>query len=178
MKTRTKRILKILNINFWVIFIGLCINTGAIIISFFISLHNPEGARNLYKGLNLMDLRSFSLTDYSIIVSFLIILSALKAFITYLVIKIFIKINFVHPFDINVSLLITQISHVSLITGIIAVIANGYSEWLIKSGVTLNTLQLNWEGSAEFLFLAAIIYVLAQVFKRGIEIQSENELTV
>ena len=30
----------------------------------------------------------------------------------------------------------------------------------------------------DFLFLAGIVYVFAQMFKPGVEIQSENELTV
>jgi len=30
----------------------------------------------------------------------------------------------------------------------------------------------------DFLFIAGIVYVFAQMFKPGVEIQSENELTV
>ncbi len=38
-------------------------------------------------------------------------------------------------------------------------------------------LQANNSGD-EYLFMAGIIYIISQVFKRGIEIQEENQLTV
>jgi len=33
-------------------------------------------------------------------------------------------------------------------------------------------------GADVWLFMGVILFVLAQIFKRGIEIQTENELTV
>ena len=33
-------------------------------------------------------------------------------------------------------------------------------------------------GADVWLFMCVTLYVIAQIFKRGIEIQSENELTV
>jgi hypothetical protein len=38
-------------------------------------------------------------------------------------------------------------------------------------------LPANTSGD-EYLFMAGIIYIISQVFKRGIEIQEENDLTV
>jgi hypothetical protein len=32
--------------------------------------------------------------------------------------------------------------------------------------------------SGETLFLAGVVFVIAQIFKKGVEIQSENELTI
>jgi len=56
--------------------------------------------------------------------------------------------------------------------------ANKYCDWLTKKGVTFPDLQPVLSGAGEFLLLGAIIFIIAQVFKRGIEIQTENELTV
>jgi hypothetical protein len=51
---KTNQILQILKVASWIMFIGLCIKTGAMIISFFVSLFiNPEGAKDLYMGMNL-----------------------------------------------------------------------------------------------------------------------------
>lgn len=175
MTTKTSFILKPTNVIFWIIFIGLCIKTGAILISFFVSLFiNPDGAKNLHLGLNLFDLYTFDIWHYVFVVSLIILLTGLKAYIAYLVVKIFLKFNFSNPFNVNVTSLISKISHVALWTGILAIIANGYSEWLIKKGISISQ---NW-GSGEFLFLAGIIFIIAQVFKKGIEIKTENELTV
>jgi hypothetical protein len=112
------------------------------------------------------------------VVSLIIALSALKAYIFYLVIKIFLKLNLHKPFSTEVSVLISRISHVALEIGIITLIANGYCEWVIKRGVGLPDLGAYLNGAVEFLLLGGIIFLIAQIFKKGIEIQSENELTV
>ena len=178
MKATTKNILRVMHIVSWIIFIGMCIQTGAIAYSFIVSLINTAGARNLYEGLDLSGLYSYNLRHYGVMVSFLILLSGLKAYMFYFIIKIFFKINFVHPFSTEVAALIRKISYVALGIGVLGIIANLYSEWLIKRGVELPNLQRHLGGAGEYLFLAATIFVIAQVFKRGIEIQSENELTV
>jgi hypothetical protein len=35
-----------------------------------------------------------------------------------------------------------------------------------------------WDDTAAFLMMAAIIFVISQIFNKGIELQRENELTV
>ena len=131
----------ILNIISWIIFIGLCVKTGSILYSFFVNLYiNPEGAKNLYMGLNLSDLYRFSIWYYATLVSLIIFLSGLKAYILYLVTKIFSKINFVHPFSTDVLLFISRISYVALGTGILTLVANIYCEWLTKKGIAFPAL--------------------------------------
>ena len=179
MKSSTKLVLTILHVIAWIIFLGLCVKTGAILYSFFVSLAiNPEGAKNIYMGLDLSSLYSFDKGNYVAIVSVMIILSFLKSFLFYLVVKIFLKINLVNPFSEDVSLLISRIGYIALIIGILTIIANKYCDWLTKKGVTFRDLQPVLGGAREFLLLGAIIFIIAQVFKRGIEIQTENELTV
>jgi hypothetical protein len=84
------------------------------------------------------------------------------------------KIHLINPFKIGIAILIEKVSYVILGTWIIAMLANLYNDWLRNSGLSL---QGNW-NSGEFLFLAGVIYIIAQIFKKGIEIQSENELTI
>lgn len=175
MTTRTLFILKAMNVIFWVIFIGLCIKTGAILISFLVSLFvNSGGAKNLHLGLNLFDLFTFDKLHYVFIVSFIILLTGLKAYIAYLVVKIFLKFKFSSPFKTPVTSLISKISYVALGTGILAILASAYSDWLFKKGIPISQ---DW-GSGEILFFTGVIYIIAQVFKKGTEIQTENELTV
>ena len=179
MKSRTKQVLLILHIIAWIIFLGLCVKTGAIVYSFFVSLaKNPDGAKNLYMGLDLSDLYRFDTGHYVTIVLYIILLSGLKASLFYLVIKIFLKINLVRPFSTEVSCLISKIGQVALGIGILTLVDLGYIAWLTKKGITFPDLQQYLGGAGEFLLLGGIIFIIAQVFKRGIEIQSENELTV
>jgi|SRR6185436_9356515 len=178
-KTRTNGVLTVMHILAWVIFVGLCIKTGAILYSFFVSLFiNPVAAKDLHLGLDLSELKEFSIEHYSVMVSFVVVLWALKAYMFYQVIKIFLYVNLAKPFSSNVALLISRISYVALTIGILAVGMNGYSKWLVKKGVVLHTLPEYISGGAEFLFFAGIVFIISLVFKKGIEIQSENELTV
>ncbi len=179
METNTKQILTILNIVSWVIFIGLLINTGGVAFSYVMSLFKPESAKSLYDGLNLSELERSGFWYYTCVISFIVALSGLKAYLFYLVIQLFSKINLAHPFRPEIAALIVTISHNALGIAILALIANGYSNWLVKHGFTAaDTLQRHWQGSAEFLLLAGIIYIIGQVFKRGVELQSEHELTI
>ena len=179
MKTKTKQILSVINIIAWIIFIGLCIETGAILYSFFVSRAiNPVAAKNLFDGLDLSVLYNFNIKYYDAVVLTIIIISAIKAYLLYLITRIFLKINFVHPFSEEVSLLISRISYVAISCGIITITANTYCKWLVKRGVVLPDLQNFLGGTEELLLLGGIIFMIAQVFKQGIEIQSENELTV
>ena len=172
---KTKQILNLMKVLSWITFIGLCIKTGALLITFCISLFiNPEAAQNLYLGLDLSEIYNSNIWYYVNTLSFVIVLSGLKAYLFYLVIKIFLKINMDQPFNLLMISLIRKISHVALSIGVIAMIAQRYSTWLLHKGLMIPE---EW-GSEEFLFLAGIIFIIGLVFKRGIEIQSENELTI
>jgi hypothetical protein len=174
MKTKTQRILVIMNVVAWIIFIGLCIQTGAMLISFIVSLYHPIAAKNLYMGLNLSGLKQYDNEAYLVIASFMICLCAVKAFITYLTIMIFSKINLSNPFSPEVASLVERISIVAFVAGLFAVIAGSYGDWLTKKGISI---PYDW-APGELLLLAGVVFVIAQVFKRGIELQSENDLTI
>ncbi len=176
MTTTSTSVLKIMNVVFWIVFIGLCIKTGAIIISFCVSLFvNEQGASDLYLGLNLSELFAYSEYHYISTVSLLIALYVMKAYIAYLVVKIFMKFNFYNPFSIEVTSLITRISHFALNAGVLSLIAGGYAKWLINhQGVSV---PIDWAGE-EILFFAGVLYIVSLVFKKGTELQTENDLTV
>lgn len=179
MNTKTQWAFKTMNILSWIVFIGLCIKAGAILCAFLVSIYiNPAGARNLHLGLNLSNLYSFNTGHYTAVVLSIVLLSALKACIFYLVVKIFLKINFVHPFSTAVLSLISSISYVAVGTGLLALLAERYCGWLVKAGVVLPSLEGYLDGSNEFLLLGGVIFIIAQVFKKGVDIQTESELTV
>jgi hypothetical protein len=172
---KTKQVFNLIKMISWIIFISLCIKAGAILISFLVSLSvNPEASQNLYLGTNLSALFDFSERYYIYIVSFKITIVAFKAYLFYLVIKVLQKLKFNDLFNRDIASLISKISYYALVTGGIAVIANSYSKWLLKKGATF---ELDW-GGTEFLFMAGILFIIGYIFKRGIEIQEENDLTI
>lgn len=172
---KTEQILEILKVIAWIIFIGLCIRTGALFISFIVSLFiQSDGTQFLYMEWNFSELFSTSKIHYIILASFIIFLSGLKAWLFYHVVKIISRININHPFSEYIAGIISKLSGISLQIGIVAFITNVYAKYLMN-----NKISFNYDGGeTEFLFLAGILYVIAVIFKRGIELQSENELTV
>jgi hypothetical protein len=169
----------LITVVIWSIFIGLCIKAGALIFNVTFSYFNPIVSKNLFEGLDLYGLLRENSWYYLGAVSFMILIQVLKAYIFFLMIKIFLTINLKQPFSQAIVKLIAQISFVSLQVGLIIILSSNYYKWLDKRGFDLPPVSPAYVGGAfEYLFMAALIYALAQVFKRGIEIQSENELTV
>ena len=175
MKTNTKQILKITHVISWMIFIGLCVKAGAIAVSSGISLFvNPGAAADLHLRFDLSDLFNYGKEHYVMMVLLIVLLTVLKAVIFYFVIRIFKDLDINKPFSMSVAMHTRVISYIAFASGLIAMAANGYTEWLIGKGVSI---EKDWAGT-EWLFLAWIVFVVAMIFTRGVELQSEHELTI
>jgi hypothetical protein len=178
MSKKNDFILKALNVVSWIVFIGLCIEAGALLFNFILTLFNPIAANNIYKGLNLSALYEVNFANYIGVMSFVVVLSLMKAYLFFLVVKIFMKLNLVKPFNVEIAKLIEKISYEAFAIAIVSVIAHQYTKRLIQSGYVLGDVGQYWDDTAAFLMMAAIIFVISQIFKKGIEIQNENDLTV
>jgi hypothetical protein len=178
MKKKNDFILKALNVISWIIFIGLCIEAGALIFNFILTLFNPIATHNIYKGLNLSDLYENHFAHFIGVLSFVVVLSFLKAYLFYLVVRIFMKLNLVKPFTVEIANLIEKISIEAFAIALVNIIAYQYTKRLIQSGYEVSHIETYWNDTAAFLMMAAIIFVISQIFKKGIELQNENDLTV
>jgi DUF2975 family protein len=174
MKSKTQALLLTLNVLAWLAFFGFIIKGGAILVSYGVSVRNPVGAKNLYMGWDLSALREYDFWHYSGVVYMRVLLLFLQAYIAFLVTKVLSKIKLANPFSIEVSNLMERISYFMLATWVVVMLHNSHIGWLAK---TLPSMQENYI-SGEFIFLAGVVFVIAQVFKKGVEIQTENELTV
>ena len=170
--------LMLITVVIWSVFVGLCIETGAILFNTLYSLARPIAAQNLYKGLDLSGLMARDMRHYIGILSVILYMNALKAYMFYLMIRIFLKINLIHPFSKPVSNLIAQISQITMQIAIVIIFTDAYLKWLAKRGFELPDLGAFTGGAFEYILMGVIIYALSKVFKRGLEIQSENELTI
>lgn len=88
------------------------------------------------------------------------------------------KLDLLKPFNSYVSNQINQISYFTFSIGIISYIARQTSEGLLNHGFNTANLNQFWTDSQAFILMAAVIFVIASIFKRGIELQKENDLTV
>ncbi|UAM96927.1 DUF2975 domain-containing protein [Polaribacter litorisediminis] len=170
---KTVKILKVMHILSWIVFVGLCIKTGIILTSYFISIARPEYAKNLFEGLDLSQYYTHSFWQYSSIVGYKVLLFSLEAHIAFLVTRLLNTLNLEKPFHESMHQLMTKISISIFYLWILAIIHNAHVQFLAK--------RYNFSMelfSGDFIFLAGIIFIFAQIIKRGIEIQQENDLTI
>ncbi len=171
-------VFKGLKIVAWIIFVGLCIEAGGLIVNLIFSLYNPEFVQNLYQKLDLSEMYDRSKWAFFSMYSFILFISILKAYLFYIVIKLVTKINLSKPFNSFVSRQISQISYYTLSIGLISHMARQSAKNLQHHGYNIDTLNQFWTDSQAFILMAAVIYVIATIFSKGVEYQEELEETV
>ena len=162
----------------WFIFVGLCIETGTLAVNFGYSLWNPLVLKNLYNKLDLSDLYQRRQYLIFLIYGFILSISFLKAFLFYEVIKLVGKLDLQKPFSVFVSKQISRIRTVTFSIGVLSIVATRVVQNISEKGFEVNQLNEYWTDGSAFIFMAAIIIIIDTIFKRGIELQSENDLTV
>ncbi|MDY0078868.1 MAG: DUF2975 domain-containing protein [Bacteroidales bacterium] len=178
MSKKNNLLFKGLIIIAWIIFIGLCIEAGGLIVNFIFSLYNPEFIQNLYQKLDLSELYNRSNWDFFRIYSFILIISMMKAYLFYIVIRLLSKLNLEKPFNSFVSKQITRISYYTFSIGLLSFLARQTVKSLPNSGYEIDQLNQFWADSQAYILMAAVIYVIATIFAKGVELQNENDLTV
>lgn len=167
-----------LKIIAWVIFVGLCIEAGGLIVNFFFSLYNPEFIPKLYNKLDLSKLFERSKWLFFGLYSFLLFIAILKAFLFYIVIKLVTKINLSKPFNEFVSRQISLISYYTFSIGLVSYIALKTSRNLNYDEYEFNMIVQFMSDGRAFILMAAVIYIIAVIFSKGVEYQEELEDTV
>jgi hypothetical protein len=178
-----RQLLKVLQVFSWIIFIGLCIEAGGIIVNTIITLFiNPRGVKNFWEGSDyLSSLFEFDRGHFMVITLMMIIVAVLKSIMFYLILKLFAdkKLNMEQPFSMELRRTILKLFYLALGIGLFSHSAYKYSLWLTHQGVESADLQsLHLGGADVWLFMAVILFVIVQMVKRGIEIQNEIDLTV
>ena len=162
----------------WLIFVGLSIEAGGLIVNFFFSLYKPEFVPNLYQKLDLLQMYKDSRLSFFGIYSFILIISILKACLFYIVIRLMHKMDLLKPFNSFVSRQIARISYYTLSIGLLSYIARQLVKNLMHYGFVPDNLNQFWADSQAFILMGAVIYIIATIFKKGVDIQTENDLTV
>lgn len=162
----------------WLIFVGLCIEAGGLLVNFFFSLYKPEIVPKLYQKLDLSEMYRDSKLAFFGIYSFILFVAVLKAYLFYVVVRLMHKMDLSRPFSTFVSNQISQISYYTLSIGILAYIARQLTNSLTHHGFVPDDLNQFWTDSQAFIIMGAVIYIIATIFKKGVELQNENDLTV
>jgi len=171
-------VFKGLHIVAWVIFVGLCIEAGGLIVNFIFSLFKPEFVQNLYQSLDLTEMFKDNKWAFFGIYSFILSISILKAFLFYIVIRLMQKMDLTKPFNTFVSDQLLQISYYTLAIGLFSFIGRQIAKNLMHHGFVTDSLNQFWADSQAFILMGAVVYIIATIFKKGVDIQNENDLTV
>ncbi|MFM9911777.1 MAG: hypothetical protein ACKVOW_20820 [Chitinophagaceae bacterium] len=178
MEKNSNLVFKAFYIIAWVIFVGLSIEAGGLIVNFFFSVFKPEFVGNLYQKLDLSKMYQQSKWAFFGMYSFVIVIAVLKALLFYGLIALLHKLDLSKPFNSFVSKKILQLSYYTFSIGVLSHIARETAKNLAHHNYGIDKLNQFWADRQAFILMAAVIYVIAVIFKKGIEIQNENDLTV
>ena len=181
LKISTKMMLAILLFVSWAIFVGLCIEASAFLVNAVFALVKPSVVPFLWQQVDLSDLLAHDKGYFFVVVLLSAIVAAHKAWMFYLIIMALMKksISWVQPFSVQTKRLVMYLSYLTFATGLFSSMGAKYVKWLSGQGITMPDTQSLHLGSGDvWLFMAVTLLVIGQIFRRGIEIQSENELTI
>ncbi|TAJ56155.1 MAG: DUF2975 domain-containing protein [Chitinophagaceae bacterium] len=167
-----------LHIIAWLIFVGLSIEAGGLIVNFIFSVVKPEFVGNLYQKLDLSKMYQQNQWAFFGMYGFLLSVSILKARLFYALIQLLMKLDLSKPFSSYIANKIKSIAYYTFSIGIISLIAREVAESLLHYGYETDKLNQFWEDGQAFILMSAVVYVISQIFKRGVEIQNENDFTV
>ena len=181
-KISSQQMLNVMYVLAWIIFIGLGIDAGGFLVNTFFTLFvNSIGSSYFWNHINLSSLYQFNQSYFVTLTSLISIVAVLKAILFYLIIKIIHdkKLNLAQPFNKEVNRFIFNVAYLVLGIGFFAIWGTSFSEKMVQQSVTIPSIQhLKIAGGDVWLFMGITLLVIAQIFKRGIEIQEENDLTV
>ncbi len=176
MKSKTEKILMVLRVFAWLAMIGYAINAGSQLICLGVSFSHPEAARKI-PGIaqDLLNLLQKDFQNYALLLSAVILHSALSVYLWHTVIQLLSKLNLKAPFTFEVTTNLEKIAYWLFAIWVVGYTCGKYAEWISQSlGEPLN---LSTTGG-EFLFIAGIVYIISQIFRLGIEMQEENQQTI
>ena len=177
----SKTILQVLHVLSWIIFTGLCIEAGGIIFNAVYALNKPIVAEHFWNNTNLGALYSFDKGHFMVQTFLMSIVAIMKALLFYLIIKLFNnkKFSLEQPFSKDVTSMVFNIGWLCLGAGFFSRYASGYAAWIEKQGVDMPDVESLRVGGADvWIIMAVALFVVGQVFRKGMELQTENDLTV
>ena len=182
MTIKTDYILKVLHVLSWIVFIGLCLDAGIFIVYTILTLMlKPEEAAKMWKEVDLTAVYNHNESHFITLTALIIITTVLKALMFYVIVLFFYKknLNLSKPFNETTKKFVLNLGYLSLGIGLFSSWGTGVVEGLIQKGVSLPDLRyMRLAGADVWWFMGIVLLVIAIVFKKGIELQNENELTV
>lgn len=175
-------LLLLLNVVSWIIFIGLCVDAGGFISNTIYTLFfNSAAANRFWNYLNLADLYTYNQSYFVSVTVLMCIVSVLKAIMFYLIVVLFHekKLSLSNPFNVIFGSSIFNIAYLTIGIGLFSFWGNKIVDNIISQGIVMPSIQqLKLDGADIWIFMGITLLVFGKIFKKGIELQTENDLTV
>ena len=170
MSKKDKLILNTLKFLSQIFFILLCFAGVQVLFISILNIASNQNADNDYGGIGQM---------HSLIREvFYIGELALKAFLFYQIMTIFKKLDLEEPFSEEVGKFIFKISYITFGLFILKLAAYAHENILVKQGFESGMIYKYSESAQTLLLMAGILYLIAHIFKKGIALKNENDLTI
>lgn len=171
---KTETILPILHVGAWIVYIGAIIRSVMLAVVFV--LGNISGEDEFYSNHFWPAISIFSLL-WAITILHVQVWEKVKDILT--------EINLGNPFTMLTAQRLVNTGYLLLAIWIVSFIGKNYLHYLHKSleGTSefmqgFSYSQAGFDADGVYLLNAGIVYIIAQVFRRGVELQQENELTI
>lgn len=180
-KSNNNYLLITLQVISWIIFIGLLFDAGVILVGSILTYTvSPETVKHLWLEVDLSALYFHDRVYFIILVSLIVAVALLKAWLFYLIVRLLSgkKFDLDRPFSTEMTSFMQQLAYYSIGIGVICGLGAKQAKWIMKHVSIPDIQHLRLDGGDVWIFMGVILLVIAQVFKKGNEIQTENELTV
>lgn len=166
----------------WILFIGLCVQAGNFLCNaiFAVALNSTENSQ-FWKVTDLSALFQYNETYFITQTSLMVIVVVMKAILFYLILKLLLNksFDFSKPFNEDFKKFISMTGYLTLGLGIFSNWGSNYAASIKNSGVAMPTLEsMELAGADVWIFMSVTLFVIAYIVKKGIEIQTENDLTI
>lgn len=182
MSKSTKFIWIALNVISWIIFVGLCIQAAGFITQTVATLMlTPTGSSKFWNEIDISVVYNFNESRYVTLASLIIIVTILKVILFYKISMLFHNknLNLSKVFNETLRRFILIAAYLALGIGFFAAWGSSVVKNIKNEGVALADLtDLTIAGADVWFFMGIILLIIGYVFKKGIELQTENELTI
>lgn len=177
MKIKTETILTVSKYLALLGGVGSSILWGSQLVTLVSSFINPEWSKHTYQvDLHLFNIREQSVGFFVSGMILTIAVSVLKALFWYKVFELLSELKLNTPFSREVVIKLERMAYILFCVWIVSSIFWKTYTFYLTNATGIQLPIRNTDD--EYLFMAGIIYIISQIFKRGIELQEENQLTV
>ncbi|MEM6685036.1 MAG: hypothetical protein AAF617_04490 [Bacteroidota bacterium] len=159
MKETSEWLLKAMRLFAWIIFVWMLVKAGAMIMAYGASVENPEGAKDLYRGLDFSRYYEASFVHYSVIVLYYILLYLLLAYVALFATRL---LSVATLENLHSSSFLGNIQKIGTTTvGVFGVaLIHNVHVFILDEFAALKAVYF----SGEYIFLAAMVYIISLIF--------------